>query len=96
MKLGRRVVRLPDPYLQQLRICVFWATAQGGGDFAYERVGMLIRNFELSPLKETNNGMAQDFLTPKRDHIQNILPGNTGMYFYNFLCETLNNTFMAT
>ena len=32
-----------------------------GVDFAYERVGMLVGNFELRPLKETNHGVAQDF-----------------------------------
>ena len=36
-----------------------------GGYFIYGWVG-------IKPLKETNLGEAQDFLTPKRDHIQNI------------------------
>ena len=31
--------------------------------------GMLVGNFELNPLKETNLGVAQTFLTPKRDHL---------------------------
>ena len=30
--------------------------------------GMLVGNFELNRLKETDLGAAQAFLTPKRDH----------------------------
>ena len=33
-------------------------------------VGMLMGNFELNPLEETDLGMAQAFLTPKRDHVK--------------------------
>ena len=34
-------------------------------------VGMLVGNFELNPLKETDLGEAQVFfLTPKRDHVK--------------------------
>ena len=34
-------------------------------------VGMLVGNFELNPLKETDLGVAQVlFFTPKRDHVK--------------------------
>ena len=39
-----------------------------GGDSAYERGGDARRKFWIKPLKETDLGMAQAFLTPKRDH----------------------------
>ena len=32
-----------------------------GGNSAYERVGMLVGNFELNPLKEIDLGVAQAF-----------------------------------
>ena len=32
--------------------------------------GKLVGNFELNPQKETDLGVAQAFLTPKRDHVK--------------------------
>ena len=37
---------------------------EGGGTPHIKGVGMLIRNFELNPLKETDLGMAQAFFDP--------------------------------
>ena len=44
-----------------------------GGDSHMKGVGMLVGNFE-KPLKETNLGVGQPFLTPEREH-----------FFYNVL-----------
>ena len=43
------------------------------GDSHMKGAGMLVGNFE-KPLKETNLGVGQPFLTPERDH-----------FFYNVL-----------
>ena len=43
-----------------------------GVDSAYERGGYACRKFWIKPLKETDLGVAQAFLTPKRDHVENI------------------------
>ena len=43
----------------------------GGEDSAYERGGDACRKFWIKPLKETDPGVAQAFLTPKRDHGKN-------------------------
>ena len=40
----------------------------GGGDSVYEMGGDARRKFSIKPLKETNLGVAQPFLTPKSDH----------------------------
>ena len=42
-------------------------------------MGMLVGNFELNPLKKTNLGVAQAFLTPKRNHVKT-------QTIYIFLC----------
>ena len=42
----------------------------GGGTPHIKGVGMVVGNFELKPLKEANLGVAQAFLTPKRDHVK--------------------------
>ena len=39
------------------------------GRLPYERGGDARKEFWIKPLKETNLGMAQPFLTPKRDHL---------------------------
>ena len=41
-----------------------------GVDSAYERGGDARRKFWIKPLKETDLGVAQAFLTPKRDHVK--------------------------
>ena len=41
-----------------------------GGDSTYKRGGDACRKFWIKPLKETDLGMAQAFLTPKRDHVK--------------------------
>ena len=41
-----------------------------GGDSAYKRGGDACQKFWIKPLKETDLGMAQAFLTPKRDHVK--------------------------
>ena len=40
------------------------------GRLPYERCGDARKEFWIKPLKETNLGMAQPFLTPKRDHFK--------------------------
>ena len=42
---------------------------RGGGESAYERGGDARRKFWIKPLKETDLGVAQVFLTSKRDHV---------------------------
>ena len=42
----------------------------GGGNSAYERDEDGRRKFWFKPLKETDLGVAQAFLTPKRDHVK--------------------------
>ena len=62
-----------------------------GEDSVYEWGGDARRKFWIKLLKETDLGVAQAFLTPKRDekiYISNI-------YFYIFSCATLNETFTA-
>ena len=64
----------------------------GAGGTPYMKgVGMLVGNFELKPLKETDMGVAQAFLTPKRDHIKT----QTIYIFLFFSRATLNETFKA-
>ena len=46
-------------------ICNFFT--RGGGGSHIKGAGMLVGNFE-KPLKETNLGVGQPFLTPERDH----------------------------
>ena len=41
----------------------------GGGGLTYKRGGDARRKFWIKPLKETKLGVAQAFLTPKRDHV---------------------------
>ena len=41
-----------------------------GGYSTYERGGDARRKFWIKPLKETDLGVAQAFLTPKRDHVK--------------------------
>ena len=62
-----------------------------GGGSAYERGGDTRRKFWIKPLKETDLGVAQAFLTPKRDHVKT----RTILYFYIFSRTTLNKTFPA-
>ena len=45
-----------------------------GEDSAYERVGDARRKFWIKPVKETDLGVAQAFLTPKRDEKIYICP----------------------
>ena len=40
------------------------------GDFAYERVEMLVGNFELNPDRRPIWAWPKLFLTPKRDHVK--------------------------
>ena len=42
----------------------------GGGELTYERGGDTRRKFWIKPLKETELGVAQAILTPKRDHVK--------------------------
>ena len=42
----------------------------GGGDSAYDKGGDARRKFLIKPLKETDLGVAQAFLTRKRDHVK--------------------------
>ena len=64
----------------------------GGGDSEYEGGGDALRKFWIKPLKETDLGVAQAFLTPKRDHVKTQ---TIYIYFYIFSRATLNKTFMA-
>ena len=48
-------------------ICIFFYP----GDSHMKGAGMLVGNFE-KPLKETNLGVGQPFLTPERDHFATI------------------------
>ena len=43
---------------------------RGGGDSAYERGGDTHQKFGIKPLKETDLGVAEAFLIPKRDHVK--------------------------
>ena len=52
----------------------------GGGTPHMKVMGMLVGNFELNPLKKTNLGVAQAFLTPKRNHVKT----QTIYFFYVF------------
>ena len=45
-----------------------WRTP-GEDDSAYERQGDARRKFWIKPLQETDPGVAQAFLTPKRDYV---------------------------
>ena len=59
--------------------------------FAYEKGGDARRKFWINPLKETDLGVAQAFLTPKRElkiYVSNL-------YFYILLRATLNEAFTA-
>ena len=64
----------------------------GGGDSAYEMAGNdALEKFWIKPLKETDLGVAQAFLTPKRElkiYVSNI-------YFYILSRATLNEAFTA-
>ena len=62
-----------------------------GGDSAFERGGDVRRKFWIKPPKETDLGVAQAFLTPKRD--EKIYIWN--LNFYSFSRATLNETFTA-
>ena len=62
----------------------------GEGDSAYERGGDARRKFWIKPLKETDLGLAQVFLTSKRDHVKTQA---IYIYFYIFSRATLNETF---
>ena len=55
-------------------------------------VAMLVGNFELKPLKETDLGVAQAFFDPKR-YQKKIYISN--IYFYIFSRATLNEAFTA-
>ena len=61
------------------------------GVSAYERGEDARRKFWIKPLKETDPGVAQAFLTPKRDHVKH----RQYTYFYIFSRVTLNETFTA-
>ena len=63
----------------------------GGADSAYERGGDARRKFWIKPLKETDLGMAQPFLTPRRDHAET----QTIYIFYILSRATLNETCTA-
>ena len=54
-------------------------------------VGMLVRNFELNPLRRPIWAWPKLFLTPKRDQIIYI----SEIYFYIFSRATLNEAFTA-
>ena len=64
----------------------------GGGDSAYKMAGNdALEKFWIKPLKETDLGVAQAFLTPKRElkiYVSNI-------YFYILSRATLNEAFTA-
>ena len=64
------------------------ALSREGGSSAYERGGDAPRKFWIKLLKETDRGVAQVFLTPKRDHVktQTIY---IFLYFYIFSRATL-------
>ena len=42
----------------------------GGGNSAYEGGSDARRKFWIKPVNETDLGVAQAFLTPKRDHVK--------------------------
>ena len=56
----------------------------GGGSSAYERGGDAPRKFWIKPLKETDRGVAQVFLTPKRDHVKTQ---TIYIFLYFFACN---------
>ena len=59
-----------------------------GGDSAYERGGDARRKFWIKPLRKTNLGVAQPFLTPKSDHFKLWLDESSKyneLKIYNFL-----------
>ena len=64
------------------------ALSRGGGSSAYERGGDAPRKFWIKLLKETDRGVAQVFLTPKRDHVKT----QTIYIFLYFSRATLNET----
>ena len=61
------------------------------GDSTYERDGNACRKFWIKPLNETDLGVAQAFLTPKRDPIET----QTICIYLYFSRATLNETFTA-
>ena len=46
------------------------STGGGGGNSAYEGGSDARRKFWTKPVNETDLGVAQAFLTPKRDHVK--------------------------
>ena len=52
----------------------------GGGDSAYERGGDAHRKFWIKPLKETDLGVAQAFLTPKETMLKHRQMRKLGLY----------------
>ena len=70
-----------------------WAVCDFGSqgvDSAYERGGDARRKFWIKPLKETDLGVAQAFLTPKRD--QKIYISNTDFYILSCAACVLPKT----
>ena len=59
-----------------------------GGESAYERGGDARRKFWIKPLKETDLGVAQVFLTPKRDHVKTQ---TIWIFLYFFKCNPKRN-----
>ena len=57
-----------------------------------KRVGMLVGNFKIKPLKETDLGGAQAFFDPLKE---TMLKHRQYVYFYIFSRATLNETFTA-
>ena len=57
-----------------------------GLDSAYERGGEARRKFRIQPLKENDLGVAQAFLTPKRDHAKTR---TIYIYLYFFACNPI-------
>ena len=55
-----------------------------GLDSAYERGGDACRKFRIQPLKENDLGVAQAFLTAKRDHAKTR---TIYIYLYFFACN---------
>ena len=64
----------------------------GGGGTPHMKGGKdACQKFWIKPLKETDPGVAQAFLAPKRDHVKH----RQYTYFYIFSRATLNETFTA-
>ena len=74
------------PYQLQLSLPPYASPLPGGGGggSANERGGDAPRKFLIKLLKETDRGVAQVFLTPKRDHVKTQ---TIYIFLYFFACN---------